>query len=53
MKILLANQVDPDQMPHIVASDQGPALFAYDHFPGKNGLNERISFLRSKFFLSG
>ena len=31
-KILLANNVDPDQMPHDVASDLGPPLFAYVFF---------------------
>ena len=39
-KILLANTVDPDQMPHYVASDLGLHclnLTLYE-FPGKNGL---------------
>ena len=41
-KILLANTVDSDQMPHYVASDLGlhclPMLWLFYRFPGKNGL---------------
>ena len=45
MEIILANtSIDPDQMPHYVASDLGlhclsVALYG---FPGKNGLNSNI-----------
>ena len=39
-KILLANSVDPDQMPHNVASDLGLHcwLMTLLQVPGKNGL---------------
>ena len=41
-KILLANNVDPDQMPHYVTSDLGlhclPMIFL--QFPDKNGLTD-------------
>ena len=32
--ILLANSVDPDQMPHYMASDLGLNCFTYDPFTG-------------------
>ena len=40
-KILLANNVDPDQTPHNVASDLGLhcCLWPFYGFPGKNGLD--------------
>ena len=40
LKNLLANNVDPDQMPHYVASDLGlhSLPMALYRFPGKNGL---------------
>ena len=44
-KILLANNVDPDQTPHFVASDLGLHCLTFDTFtgfPGKTGL---ISFV--------
>ena len=39
-KILLANNVDPDQMPHYVASDLGLHCLpmSFYGFPGKYGL---------------
>ena len=41
MEILLASSVDPDQMPHYVASDQSLDcwLMALYRFPGKNGIS--------------
>ena len=38
---MLANNVDPDQMPHYVASDLGLHCLAmtFYRFPGKNGLS--------------
>ena len=42
-KILLANNVGPDQMPHYVASDLGLHCLPIDalhRFPGKNGLRK-------------
>ena len=47
-KILIRNSVDPDQMPHYVASD-----FAHDPFnrsPGKNGLKMPTRFLQKQAF---
>ena len=50
-KILLANTVDPDQTPHIVASDLGqhclPIIFY--GFPHYNGLSEQRAVLLSNF----
>ena len=46
LKIVLANNVDPDQTPHDVASDLGlhySPMTLYG-FQGKNGLNEWIQF---------
>ena len=47
-KILLANNAEPDQMPHYVASDLGQhcLLMAFYGFPGNNGLNrQRLDWL--------
>ena len=53
-KILLANSVDPDQIPHHVASDLSlhcfPMTFFY-RFPDKNGLNQKFIFHIAEFFL--
>ena len=45
-KTLLANSVDPDQMPHYVASDLGMHCLPITLllFPGKNGLNYSMLF---------
>ena len=54
-KILLANNADPDQMPHYVASDLGlhclPMSLLW--FPGKNGLKGIIKKLFKIIFFCG
>ena len=44
---VLANKVDPDQMPHYVASDPGLHCLPVNllRFPGKNGLMQYQYFI--------
>ena len=46
---LLANNVDPDQTPHNVASELG--LRCMYGFPGKNGLNINVKCLITRIFV--
>ena len=44
-KILIANTVDPDQMPPYVVSDLDLHCLPVTQFPSKNGLKDRSRFL--------